>query len=490
MVLPSYSFIFIFLPIVILAYFGLNKRKLYSLGKAILLIASLVFYFSMGYKGFIAISISILVCYLISTFLFTSGISKSIQKIALTVGIILNIGALIYCKYLLYFESVINKYAGTNLTFTSIVIPVGISYYTFSQIAFLVDTYKDNNIKYSLLDYALFVTFFPKVTVGPIAFTTEMINDFNDSSLKAVDYSNMTKGFYRFTLGLCKKLLLADNLAAFVDYGYLNISSLGTTNALITIVCYTLQIYYDFSGYCDIASGICTMLNLSLVENFDAPYASLSIAQFWKRWHISLTRFFRNYLYIPLGGNRKGKIRTYINTMIIFLISGLWHGAATTFIVWGLIHGIGSIVSKILSPVTKKLPKIIRWTLTFSFVNLAWVFFRAPDLNFAFLMLKQLFTGGFTPIDNNMIATCVPVEGQLITWLTLITFPNLTYACGCLVLIVLMAISLICCTLVKPASVQASELKTTRGKLIIVVVLFVWAVLSLSQVSEFIYVNF
>lgn len=490
MILPSYSFIFIFLPIVIILYFAFNNKGLYALGKGTLLIASLVFYYLMGYKGFIALIIAIVISYLISTFIFTNNITKPVQKIVLAIGIILNIAFLLYCKYLGYFELLLNKYTGSNLTFTSIVVPVGISYFTFSQIAYLVDTYKDNDIKYTFIDYALFVTFFPKVTVGPIAFTTEMIPEFNKTSLKKADYNNLSRGFYKFTLGLSKKLLLADNLGAYADYGYINVASLGSTNALITTVCYTLQIYFDFSGYCDIATGICQMLNLNLIDNFDAPYSSLSIAEFWKKWHISLTRFFRNYLYIPLGGNRKGKIRTYINTMIIFLVSGLWHGAATTFVVWGIIHGIGSIMSKILSPVTSKLPKILRWFLTFSFVNLAWVFFRAPDMDIALLMLKQLFTGGITPIDNNMIATCVPVEGQLITWLTLLIAPTLTYHCGCLVLVVLIAVALICCTLVKPAAMQAKELVMTRGRMILTVVLFVWSVLSLSQVTEFIYVNF
>lgn len=490
MVLPSYTFIFIFLPIVIVLYYLCNYRNLYTLGKIILLAGSLFFYFSMGYKGFIAILVSIGLCYIISNFLLSDRFSDRLRKVFLILGIIINVCSLLYCKYLTYFELLLNKYTGSNLTFSAIVIPVGISYFTFSQIAFLVDSYKDRSINYSFLDYLLFVTFFPKITVGPIAFTTELIPQFNNPELKKINYTNLSKGFVRFTLGLCKKLLLADSLGTIVDYGYTNIYSLGTTNAFIVILCYTLQIYFDFSGYCDIAIGICQMLNLDLVDNFDGPYKSLSIAQFWKKWHISLTRFFRNYVYIPLGGNRKGKIRTYINTMIIFLISGLWHGAATNFVVWGAIHGIGSIISKIISPVTTKLPKFLRWLLTFSFVNLAWVFFRAPSMEMAIEMFKQLFTGGFIPIDNNMVAICLPVEGQLISWLTFIYAPAYTYQCGCAIIFTLIAIALFCSTRVKTVAQQIDQLVLSRSRLVGTIVLFVWAMLSLSQVTEFIYVNF
>lgn len=486
----SYSFIFIFLPLVIIGYFIFNHFNKYGLAKLLLLAFSLGFYFSFGWKGFTALLISTGVTYLIATFGFNEKINIKVRKLLLIFGIVLSVALLAYCKYLTYAESLINKYCGSNLIFTSVVQPVGISYFTFSMIAYLVDSYKDVNLKYSILDYTLFISFFPKITVGPIALSTEMIPQFNDLSLKKPDYDNLAKGFVRFTLGLSKKLILADNIGAFVDLGYFNNLSLGTTNALLVILGYTLQIYFDFSGYCDIAIGICQMLNIEMIDNFDAPYKAISIADFWKRWHISLTRFFRNYLYIPLGGNRKGKLRTYINTMIIFLVSGLWHGAATTFIVWGAIHGIGSIISKIISPVMEKVPKFFRWLLTFSFVNLAWVFFRSPDLDTAIIIFKQLFTGGFVPMNVNIVAACIPPEGQLFQWLILKYRSTWTNYSGCFVILALLFIALVMCTLVKTASEQVKNLKLTRLRLFTTVILFIWSVLSLSQVSEFIYVNF
>lgn len=490
MILPSYSFIFIFLPIVIIGYYLFNSRSMYTAGKIVLLLASLLFYYSMGWKGFIVLGSSIIICYLIATYGLKASHSSIIRQSLLTIGVLVNILLLLYCKYLGYFELLLNKYAGSSLTFTALVIPVGISYFTFSQISFLVDSYRNPDEKYSLIDYAIYVSFFPKITVGPIVFAKEFIPQLNNESYKRPDYTRLSKGFVRLTLGLSKKLILADNIGPFVDLCYQNISSLGTTNALLAIVGYTLQIYFDFSGYCDIAIAICMMLGFDIIDNFDAPYRAISINDFWKRWHISLTRFFRNYLYIPLGGNRKGVIRTYINTLIIFLVSGLWHGAATTFIVWGAIHGVGIIISKIISPVTKHVPKFIRFAVTFVFINLSWVFFRSPDLNTASAIFKQLFSGNFTPVNANIIAACIPPEAQLIQWITLQYAPALTYYVACAVVILFIIAGLLLCTLGKTAREITENFTATKTRLTITVILFVWSILSLSQVTEFIYVNF
>jgi len=488
--LTSYSFILIFLPIVIIGWYHLNKKGLFTIAKGFLLVASLYFYSLMGKEALFALIASIIVCYLIGNYALDSRLSPLFRKIVLTIGVLINVGALLYCKYLLYFELLLNKHAGTAFTFEAIVIPMGISYFTFSQIAYLVDSYRDPSIKYSLLDYSLFVSFFPKITVGPIALSTEMIPQFNDLTRRKVNYENLSKGLYGFIFGLSKKLIIADSLASFIDIGYQNIGNLGTTNALMVILSYTMQIYFDFSGYCDMAVGICRMLNFDLTDNFNAPYRALSIADFWKRWHITLTRFFRNYVYIPLGGNRKGKIRTYINTFIIFLISGLWHGAATTFVVWGIIHGIGSIISKIISPVTEKLPKAVRWFATFAFVNLAWVYFRAPDITSANQMIKQLFTGGFIPVNTAMVTACIPPEGNLLQWIVYQISPDSMYYSGSIFLIVLILFFTAASVLFKTTPERVNEFKPTKGKIAIAVVLFIWSILSLSEVTQFIYVNF
>lgn len=486
----SYSFVFIFLPIVVLGWFQLNKHGFETAAKGFLLLASLYFYMSAGTFSLVALIISLSFTYVVARYGLADKLSYLIRKIFLIMGIAVNIAALIYCKYLVYFETLINNHAGTNFTYTAVIVPLGISYFTFSQIAFLVDSYRNPDYSCSFLDYALFVSFFPKITVGPIALSSEMIPQFNDSARKKVNYENLSKGLYGFTFGMAKKLLIADSLAPFVDLGYKNIGNMGTTNAFLIIISYTMQIYFDFSGYCDMAVGICRMLNFDIPDNFDAPYRSLSIAEFWKRWHITLTRFFRNYVYIPLGGNRKGKVRTYLNTLIIFLLSGLWHGAATTFVVWGAIHGIGSILSKIASPVTVKLPKWIRWIGTFAFVNLAWVYFRAPDIESANMMLKQLFTGGIIPVNIAMVASCMPPEGDIFQWIFLKINPSWTYYTGSIILIGIMAFAVFASTKMKTTAERVRDFVPSKGKIATIVILMTWSVLSLSEVAQFIYVNF
>ena len=492
MVLPSYSFIFIFLPCVFILYWISNSRKMYTAGKIILLVSSLFFYalLTPGIKGLAALLASILFSYVLATFCISRSSSKTQRKIFLAVGVTGNIAFLIYCRYLSYIGSLLTQGGLGTFSFEAIVVPVGISYFTFSQIAYLVDTYRDPGLRYSLPDYALFVSFFPKISVGPIALTSELIPQFNEEMRKKIDWDRMAKGLYIFTIGLSKKLLLADNLGKFVDIGYANIGNLGVFNALLVTVSYTLQIYFDFSGYCDLASGICLMLGLDLCDNFDGPYHSLSINEFWKRWHISLTRFFRNYLYIPLGGNRKGKIRTYVNNMFIFLVSGLWHGAATHFVLWGGIHGVGIIVSKLISPVTKKAPRFIRWFLTFSFVSLAWVFFRANDTKEALSMLGQLFAGGLKPLNSELIAACIPTECQLLQWIILKIAPDLTYYSGCAIWILLVLLALFLASFSKTVKERLAGFAASRKAITVTVILFTWSVLSLSEVAEFIYVNF
>ncbi|MBO4904071.1 MAG: MBOAT family protein [Lachnospiraceae bacterium] len=492
MILPSYSFIFIFLPIVVILYWIANGRRAYTAGKVVLLAASLYFYVFLtpGIKGLIALLSSAAFCYVIATFGIRKCTSPAARKTLLTAGIIINIALLIYCKYLDYIQQLIFGAENSASFYKAVVVPVGISYFTFSQIAYLVDTYRNPDMEYSILDYALFVSFFPKISVGPIALSTDLIPQFSDSSRKKIDYDNMAKGFYRFTLGLSKKLLLADNLGKFCDTGYANIPNLSSGDAILTILSYTLQIYFDFSGYCDLASGICLMLGIDLCENFDAPYRSLSVTEFWKRWHISLTTFFRNYLYIPMGGNRKGKIRTYFNNMFIFIISGLWHGAATHFVLWGMIHGIGIIISKLISPVTKKIPRLLRWILTFVFINLAWIFFRADSTGMAMDMIKRIFTGGFGPLNSSLIAACIPAECQLLQWLILKAAPNMTFYSGCAIWIALVALGVWLASFSRCAKERCDNFTASGRKVLTTVILFTWSVLSLSEVAEFIYVNF
>ena len=417
MVFHSYLFVLVFLPLAVAGYHMINKTDYFDIAKVFLLCMSLWFYSYLNIKALPVLVASILLNYAIVLFLFRERCAPVVRKGALIAGILLNLSSLIYFKYLGFFEVISDKLFGTAFAFASLLLPLGISFFTFQQIAYLIDSYRDFAVRYHFLDYALFVSFFPKITVGPIVLSTELIPQFNDSLRKKVDYGNLSKGLVSFSFGLAKKVLLADTLAGYTDWGFSNIPSLGSVNALLVMLAYTMQIYFDFSGYCDMASGICLMLNFDLPVNFDSPYKAKSIAEFWKRWHITLTRFFRTYVYFPLGGNRKGKLRTYVNMFLIFFLSGLWHGAAYTFLIWGMIHGIGICLSKLLAKWTGKLPGFLRWLGTFLFVNLAWIYFRAPDLESANAFFRQLFSFQFLPVDIKLVAAATPAEANLLQWL-------------------------------------------------------------------------
>lgn len=490
MVFNSYLFVLVFLPLVVAGYHMLNKTNHFDIAKVFLLCMSLWFYCFQNVKALPVLLGSILFNYTLVRFLFGEGSASTVRKCTLIVGILLNLSSLFYFKYLGFFEVILNKTFDTEFTFISLFLPLGISFFTFQQIAYLIDSYRDSAVRYRFLDYALFVSFFPKITVGPIALSTELIPQFNDSLRKKVNYENLSKGLVSFSFGLAKKVLLADALADYVDWGYFNIPSLGSVNAFLIMLAYTMQIYFDFSGYCDMASGICLMLNFDLPVNFDSPYKAKSIAEFWKRWHITLTRFFRTYVYFPLGGNRKGKLRTYVNMFIIFFLSGLWHGAAFTFLAWGMLHGIGICLSKLFAKWTQKLPGFLRWVGTFLFVNLAWVYFRAPDIKSANAFLGQLFSFEFLPVDIKLIAAATPAEANLLQWLVQRAHNGSPYYSGLIIILLALAFSVFAGTVMKNTQERIRNFKPSKSLLTVTVLLLVWSVLSLSEISKFIYVNF
>lgn len=484
----SYFFVLVFLPVAIVIYHLLNERGYFTVGKWFLLFMSVCFYAYAGLKGLLVICILILINYGIYKYMY----KNTHAKISMILGIVINIASLIFFKYLTFIEITSNKYLGTKFTFVNLLVPLGVSFITFSQISFLVDEYKnrDNKSDISILDYAIYVLFFPKVTVGPIALSTDFIPQLNDTVRKKINWDNMAKGLMTFSFGIAKKMLIADLMAKYVDYGYLHCSGLGTLNALIVMFAYTMQIYFDFSGFCDMATGICLMLNFDMPLNFNSPYRSLSIGEFWDRWHITLTKFFTKYVYIPLGGNRKGKIRTYINIMIVFILSGIWHGASVTFIIWGLLHGIASLIERAFKNVIEKIPKAIRWCGTFIFVNIAWVFFRAYNLQNAIDFLKELISFEFTPISSELVAVATPKEYEIIQWIVS-KFTNInTYYTGLPVVIFVLLFAIFASIKMKNTDERIKEFASSRKYVFITVLLLVLSVISLSEVSSFIYVNF
>ncbi len=399
MLFNSYEFIFLFLPITFFVYFLLNRRRLTIASKCWLVAASLFFYGWWNIRYLPLILGSILFNYAIGIALERSGqkeIKRLFQgsplsrKILCAVGITGNVALLGYFKYVDFFIANINYLAAWKMTLLHMVLPLGISFFTFTQIAFLVDAYKRAVKEYDLLNYFLFVTFFPHLIAGPIIHHKEMMPQFSRMKNKLLNYKHIAMGLFLFCLGLFKKVAIADNLAVWANNGFDTAQTLSFFEAWVTSLSYTFQIYFDFSGYTDMALGSALLFNLKLPVNFNSPYKSLNIQEFWRRWHMTLSRFLREYIYIPLGGNRGGETRTYCNLLITFLIGGLWHGAGWTFIFWGFLHGSAVILHGVWKKYDRHMNRAVAWFLTFNFVNATWVFFRAKTWGDALKVLKGM----------------------------------------------------------------------------------------------------
>lgn len=335
------------------------------------------------------------------------------------------------------------------------------------------------------MEYACFVTYFPQLIAGPIVTHDELVPQFQDKSKRRFDWENFSKGIYLFSLGLAKKVLLADTFGNAANIGYADVNALNATNAIITMLSYTIQIYFDFSGYCDMAIGIGKMMNIDLPLNFDSPYKSLTITEFWNRWHMTLTRFFTRYVYIPLGGSRNGKLRTYCNIFIVFFISGFWHGAGYTFIVWGVCHGIFSIITRRFQSFFKALHPALNWLITFGFVNAMWVFFRAGTLGNALKLLNRIARCQFGAINTAMLACFKPVEIQ---WL-LGYAPKLQQVYPYFAMSVWFVVAILL-LLGGNAYERMQAFRPTAGKVFTTAGLLVWSIFSLTGVSTFLYFNF
>ena len=292
MLFNSYIFIFLFLPFALLGYYLLNHYTKYQLAKLFLIGMSLLFYGYFHIEYLLIILSSILLNYSLASFLHTT----KHRKLYLWLGIIMNISILFYFKYMDFFIENVNALLSTNIPLLKLLLPLGISFFTFQQLSYVIDSYRDPSLHYSMIDYALFVVFFPQLIAGPIVTHDEMIPQFNNDNKKRWSADDFALGITAFAYGLAKKVLIADTFGNFVNYGFDNISSLGSLNAIFVAVAYTIQIYFDFSGYCDMATGIAKMFRFDLPMNFNSPYKSFSVTEFWKRWHMTLTRFLRNYV--------------------------------------------------------------------------------------------------------------------------------------------------------------------------------------------------
>ena len=476
----SYEFILAFLPLTWVVYFLTCRVRKERLGIFILAASSILFVAVSSIQSAVILLLSVA-----ANYWFGHQISQKrgkASKVWLIAGLIVDIGILGYFKYVNFLVDGINGIFGADIPLVSAFLPVGLSFYTFQQIAYLADIYHGEAELCGFGEYLLYVAFFPKLVQGPIAQQKELIPQFSDLSKKALNWDNVAKGLLVFAIGLAKKVLVADNFGKIVDYGFGHISSLNSFEAILAVLGYTIQIYFDFSGYCDMAVGIGLMFNIELPQNFNSPYKALSISDFWKRWHITLTNFLTKYIYIPLGGSRKGKIRTYLNILIVFLISGLWHGAGYTFILWGLMHGIAMALERITKSRYEKLPKAIRWIVTFAFINMTWVIFRAGSVTEAVAMLKQVFVGGWSFAINAELT-------ETLLQPTLISIANRIVGLP-VVSILAFAGVLLTVLLLKNSTERLKTFKPCARTWVRTYFLLILSILSLSGVSTFLYSNF
>ncbi len=385
MLFNSIIFIFVFLPLTVILYFTLNKLRLTRVALNLLVVASLFFYTWWKPEYLPVFLGSIIVNYFLGRALGRRVQSEDSPAAAtraiLAFGIILNLSALCYYKYTNFLIEIANSLADKPFFLQlDIILPLAISFFTFQQIAYLVDSYKGLTSEYRFSNYALFVSFFPQLIAGPIVHHKEMMPQFASNKAKLVNWHNIYFGLLIFVIGLFKKNFFADNLSIYVDIAFKNSAVFGFFESWLASFAYSFQLYFDFSGYCDMAMGAALMLNIHLPANFNSPYKARNIQDFWRRWHITLSRFLRDYIYIPLGGNRKGSLRTYVNLFSVFLIGGIWHGAGWGFIVWGALHGLGVCCHRLWTKNKIHIPKWPAIIITFLFVNLTWIFFRAETL--------------------------------------------------------------------------------------------------------------
>ena len=397
MLFNSYEFVLVFLPATLVLFF-LIARNSHRAARWFLLAASFAFYAWWSVEYGLLIAATIVVNY---------GFGLRIQSLAerrmtaakalLMVAVAANLGLLGYFKYRNFFVDNVNELTGTSWPIVSLVLPLAISFHTFQQIAYLVDSWRRKVDQPALADYGLFVLFFPQLIAGPIVHHWQLLPQFKDPRFYRFDYACFAAGLTFFTLGLAKKLLIADPLATVSDPVFnAAVSSPPTlSEAWVGLGAYTLGLYFDFSGYSDMAIGLARMFGIKLPYNFDSPYKATSVIDFWRRWHITLSNWLRDYLYVPLGGNRHGKARRYANLLITMLLGGLWHGAAWTFVVWGLLHGLYLIVNHAWHAMRTRasvgpLPLGIAWPLTLGAVAFAWVFFRSPTFQHAHAMVDGL----------------------------------------------------------------------------------------------------
>ncbi len=504
MLFNSYIFIFLFFPICLFGYYGLLHLQKEWLAKVFLVGMSFWFY------GYFNVSyLLIMVCSIAGNYLFHRLLSRRRDKRLMIIAVTANLGVLFYFKYFDFFLSTVNAVSGSSIALRNILLPLGISFFTFQQISFVIDTWRGEVKHCPFVDYALFVAFFPQLIAGPIVNHNEMLPQFEKIGKQSVVWEKMAQGCGLFILGLAKKVLLADTFGAAVDYGYANLSFLGRMDAVLVALFYILQLYFDFSGYCDMARGIARMLGMEIPVNFNEPYKAVNIVDFWKRWHMTLSRFFTKYVYIPLGGNRKGQARMYGNLMIVFLLSGLWHGAGWHYLVWALTQGVLYVLTRFWQQCREKkagaagvqagdgvsgskifrhrFMTIVSRILLIAYVAAAEVYFRAESVAQANQLLLTALVGPVQKISLEL-ADCFRLD-EFWYVLKVLKLDNMAYSRYILMWLILAA-GVYLTMIGRDAASRIKRVRYGAVSVVVFAVLAVWSVLTFSEVSTFLYYNF
>ncbi len=508
MVFNSFLFILIFLPITIAGWFLLNRRN-EAAAEWFLIGMSLWFYgsFSPWYLAILAVSVALN---------YTIGRCVPGKKGLLGAGIVLNLVLLGWFKYVTPQLDALQTGNTILRSLAAVGLPVGLSFYTFSQISYLIDRYREEIGQDGLRRYLLYLSYFPKIVEGPITRYEELAAQFRDPERRKFSPEHLSRGILLFVFGLGKKLLIADVLAGPAVFGIQSAYYLDTLSVIVTMSCYALQLYFDFSGFCDMAMGISWMLNLDLPLNFDAPFQAKSFPEFWKRWHMTLTRFFTRYVYIPLGGSRRGTLRTCLNVMVVFLLSALWHGISLNYLIWGLLSGALVVAGNLLGKGKKEKELSAgsgsranvqarfvgksgketersrgKWRAlcTFALFLVTLVFFGAPDPTHSLAILKNLLRPMWPGWLYRMAGQMSVPEFWLLNKLTGAAAPAAKNPLLLAELLLVLAAAMLLC-MRKTAVKIAGTMQLNRRNAVLAGLLLVWCLCSMSGVSTYLYFKF
>ena len=486
MLFNSHEYLFFFLPVTLIVYFLLNRLVRPVLVARLWLVGASLAFYGWSEPGYLLI----LVCAVLFNFSFGSVLNAlgeqhaAKRRTVLVLGIAADILLLCYYKYIDFIIMNANYLLHTQIAPRSLALPLGLSFITFIQIGYLVDSYRTPMKGSDLPDYALFGTYFPYILAGPIVTRSDIFPQLKRTVRETVNYRNLSLGLYLLSIGLFKKAVVADRFALWANDGFAAPEPFNFLYAWVTSLCYTLQIYFDFSGYTDMALGSALMFNIRLPINFDSPYKALTIQDFWRRWHITLGRFLREYIYIPLGGSRVNEGRVYFNLIVTFLICGIWHGAGWTFVFWGFLHGAGLVLQRLWRRLGGKMPGIVAWLLTFIFVNTAWVFFRARTWDEALKVIRGMFGFNGFALPEGWAQALGFLKGPYVHFM-----PWKSIMQGSRDACMWVPVALAACLVLKNSNEMAVNFKP-GWKSLLVIAAGAYAALQLFRINEFLYFNF